>query len=162
MRYQIRQKVFSFGDNYTIKGDNDEPCFIVKGKILSIGDKSSIQDLQGNELFYIEQKVFRLLPEYHIFENGNHVAMVKKEFTFFRPRFIIESQYGNYNIDGDLFGYNYQILKNGVEVVVINKRFFAFSDTYGVDIENGENQAFLLAMVIVIDQVIHDNKNNNN
>lgn len=161
MRYQIRQKIFSFGDNFVIRGENEEPRFIIKGKVLSFGDKLSLQDLNENELFYIEQKVFTFLPEYHIFQNGTEVAMVKKEFTFFKPRFIIDSQYGNYEMEGDIFGYDFQITKGGRTVAYVSKKWFSFSDTYGVDIDDYENQAFLLSLVIVIDQVIHDENRNN-
>jgi uncharacterized protein YxjI len=160
VRYQIRQKVFSFGDNFVIKGENDEPRFIVKGKVFSFGDKLSLQDLNGNELYYIEQKLLKFLPEYHIFQNGRDMAMVKKEFSFFKPRFFIESQYGSYDMEGDIFGHDFQVFKNGRAVAAVSKRWFSFSDTYGVDIKDDEDQAFLLTLVIVIDQVIHDDEHN--
>lgn len=161
MRYQIRQRIFSFGDNFVIKDAFDEPRFAVSGRVFSFGDKLSLQDLNGNELFYIEQKVFKFLPEYNIFKGSMHVAMVKKEFSFFTPRFIIQSQYGNYTMEGEIFGHNFQIMKNGRVVAVVSKKWFAFSDTYGVEIDDSEDQAFLLSLVIVIDQVIHDNDNHN-
>lgn len=161
MRYQIRQKIFSFGDNFVIRGENEEPRFIVKGKVFSFGDKLSLQDINGNELYYIEQKLFKFLPEYHIFNNAAQAAVVKKEFSFFKPRFLIESRYGSYEMEGNIFGYDFQIIKNGRIVAVVNKEWFSFSDTYGVEIDNNEDQAFLLALVIVIDQVIHDNEGNN-
>ncbi|MCX7884148.1 MAG: LURP-one-related family protein [Caloramator sp.] len=160
MRYQIRQRIFSLSDSFTIKDEIDEPKFIVKGRVFSLGDKLSLQDLYGNELFYIEQKLFKFLPEYHIYQNGILVAKVKKEFTFFKPKFFIDSQYGAFDMTGDIIGYNFQITRNGIKVATVNKKWFAFSDTYGVEIDDSENQAFLLALVIVIDQVIHDNKHN--
>ncbi|SKA93138.1 Uncharacterized protein YxjI [Caloramator quimbayensis] len=158
MRYQIRQRIFSLSDSFTIKDEIGEPHFIVRGRVFSLGDKLSLEDLYGNELFYIEQKLFKFLPEYHIFQNGVLVATVKKEFTLFKPKFFIESEYGAFDMAGDVFGYNFQITKNGTNVATVNKKWFAFSDTYGVEIIDGENNAFLLALVIVIDQVIHDNK----
>ena len=33
--------------------------------------------------------------------------------------------------------------------------------TYGVDISNEEDPVFMLALVIVLDQVLHDNNHNN-
>lgn len=162
MRYQIRQKIFSFGDNFIIKGANDEPRFMVKGRVFSFGDKLTLTDLNGNELFYIEQKLFKFLPEYYIYQHGEQVARVKKEFSFFKPKFLIESKFGHFDISGNILGYNFEITKNGSTVAFVNKKWFSFADTYGVDIVEGENQAFLLALVIVIDQVIHDNNHNNN
>lgn len=162
MKYKIRQRVFSFGDDFIIKDESDRPCFMVKGKVFSIGNKLAIEDLDGNQLFYIEQKLLKLLPEYHIFQNGIQVAKVKKELTFFKPKFSIQSRFGEYEVNGDILSYNFYILKNKSTVATVNKKWFALSDTYGADIIDEENHAFLLTLVIVIDQVIHDKNNNNN
>jgi len=156
MRYLIRQKIFSFRDSFTIKNEFNEDCFKVTGKILSFGNKLHLTDLQGNELYYIEQRLFRFLPEYTIYRNGNPVATVKKNFTLFRPSFNINSVYGDLNIDGNFFAYDFTIFKNGSPVAIVSKEWFAFSDTYGVSISDGEDAAFILALVIVLDQVYHD------
>jgi uncharacterized protein YxjI len=57
---------------------------------------------------------------------------------------------------------NFNILRDGRQVAEVSKRWFAWSDTYGVDISDEEDPVFILALVIVIDQVIHDNNHNNN
>jgi uncharacterized protein YxjI len=152
----VRQKVFSFGDNFTIKDDNEQDRYIIQGKVFSFGDKLKLMDLNGNELFYIEQQVFRFLPEYYIYAGGQQMANVKKQLSFFTPKFIINSVYGNYEIEGNIFGYDFQIYKDGKMVAVINKKWFSFSDSYGVEITDGEDHAFLLTLAIVIDQVLHD------
>ncbi|NLN40539.1 MAG: hypothetical protein GX160_00825 [Clostridiales bacterium] len=161
MRFIVRQKIFSFGDNFTIKDEYGREHFIVKGKVFSFGDKLRIYDMAGHELYYIEQKLFRLLPEYTIYQSGQPVARVKKEFTFFRPKFNITSTMGNFTIEGNFLGMDFSIKKNGRLVAQVSKRWFSLSDTYGVDITEDEDYGFLIALVIVIDQVIHDNNNNN-
>lgn len=158
MRFIIRQKVFSFGDNFTIKDENQNDRYMVKGKVFSFGDKLRIYDMLGNELVYIEQKLFKFLPEYNIFLNGIHAAKVKKEFKLFSHKFNIESAMGQYTVDGNFFGFDFTIRKNGNVVGVVSKKFFSWSDTYGVDIAEGENEVFMLALVIVIDQVVHDDE----
>ena len=162
MQYKIRQKIFSFGDNFTIKDDRDQDRYIVRGKVFAIGDKLKIEDLQGNEQVYIEQKVFRLLPEYNIYSSGKHLATVKKELTFLKPRFNIKSVMGNFQIRGDFLGHDFKILKNNHVVASLSKKWLSFSDTYMVEISDDEDQAFMLALVIVIDQVLHDDNHNNN
>lgn len=162
MRFIVRQKIFSFGDNFTIKDQYGKDHFTVKGKVFAIGDKLRIYDMAGRELYYIEQKLFRLLPEYIIYQGGQPVAKVKKEFTFFRPKFNITSTLGNFTIEGNFLGMDFSIRKNGRHVAQVSKRWFSFADTYGVDIVEGEDYGFLLALVIVIDQVIHDDNHNNN
>lgn len=107
MRFLVKQKIFSFGDNFIIKDDQGNDRFIVKGKVFALGDKLRIYDMMGRELFYIEQKLLRLLPEYTIYKSGQAVATVKKDFSFFRPRFSIWSAYGNYSIQGDFLAWTF-------------------------------------------------------
>lgn len=162
MRYQINQKILSFGDNFVIKDEYGAEKYHVKGKVFALGDKLRIYDENGFEKVYIEQKLFKLMPEYSVYIEGQYAAKIKKEFTFFKPRFQIESINGEYSIDGDFFGYDFRINKNGKVIASVSKKFFAFRDSYGVDIADNENQALILALVIIIDQVIHDNSHNNN
>ncbi|KPU45889.1 hypothetical protein OXPF_03570 [Oxobacter pfennigii] len=159
MKYLIRQKIFSIGDNFTIKDEMENDKFIVKGKVFALGDKLRIYDTSENEVSYIEQKLFKFLPEYNIYLYGKHCATVKKKFTFLTHKFDIDSSMGEYKVEGDFFGFEFNITKDGNVVASVSKKFFSFSDTYGVDIDDDENHGFLLALVIVIDQVIHDNKN---
>ncbi|MBU5428138.1 LURP-one-related family protein [Tissierella pigra] len=161
MRYLIKERIFSFSDSFTINDENGRPFYEIVGKILSIGNKLNLYDMEGRNLFYIEQKIFRFLPEYNIYEGENLVAKVQKEFTFFKPKFTIDSFYGNFTIDGDILAYNFNIIKDGRPIAWISKKFLSFSDTYSVDISDEENQPFILALVIVLDQVFHDNRNNN-
>lgn len=158
MKYQIKEKIFSFGDNFSIKDEFGNEVFFVKGKVFSLGNKLRIEDLNGNEIVYIEQKLMKLLPEYNIYLFDRYAARVKKEFSFFKPKFFIESDMGHYSMEGDFLARNFQILKNDIPIAVVSKEFFSFSDTYGVDISDNENQAFILALIIVIDQVFHDDK----
>lgn len=156
MKYLIRQKVFSFGDKFTIKNELNEDCYQVIGKVFSLGNKLSLFDMQGRELYFIQQKLMKLMPEYQLLRDEEIVAIVKKKLTFLKARFEITSNLGNYTIQGSPFGYNFQILKNNEVVATISKQFFSISDTYGIDISNNEDQAMMVALVIVIDQVVHD------
>ena len=159
MRYQIRERIFSFGDSFTIKDQEGIDRFQVQGKVFSLGDQLSLQNMDGQELYYIEQKLMRLLPEYNLHKNGQVVAVCKKRFTLFGSKFDIKSPMGLIEIDGYPMNYNYDIKRNGQTVATVDKQFFSLSDTYGADIRNGEDVAFILSLVIIIDQVVHDDKN---
>ena len=159
MKYKIRQKIFSFGDNFTIKDDMDQDCYIVKGKVFSLGDKLKILDIQGNELISIQQQIFRLLPEYYLFnDGGKQLAKIKKAFTLFKHRFSIDSIMGEFEMQGNFLAHDFNILNNNKVVASVNKKWLSLADSYMVEVSEEEDQAFMLALVIVIDQVIHDNK----
>ncbi len=156
MRYQIRQKIFAIGDKFTIKDEMGNDVFMVKKKILSFGKKLKIYDMSGRELCYIEQKLFRFLPEYNIFVNGQHIANVKKKLAILKNSFVINSCLGQYYVDGNIFAREFSIYREGVPVAYISKKFFSFTDTYGVEIDDSEDQLVNLSIAIVIDMVCHD------
>ena len=162
MRVNIKQKVFSFGDKFSVNAENGTPIIYVEGKVFSLGDKLRVLDAQGAELFYIEQKLFKFLPEYRIFSNGEEVAFLKREFSILRPKLNISSVYGDFTIDGNFLGYNFSIYRDGQIVGTVSKKFVAFSDTYTLDISDDENVPFMITLTIVIDQILHDDKSNNN
>lgn len=161
MRFNIRQKIFTFGDNFVVKNENDEPYLTVQGKVFAFGNKLKIFDDSMNELYYIEQKLFKFLPEYRIYEQGRETAFLKKEFTLFKPRINIDSEYGNFTIEGSLLQHNFQVYKGSKIVASISKKYISFSDNYTLDVNDDENIPFIITLVIVIDQILHDNKRRN-
>jgi len=156
MQFQVKQKILSIGDNFIIQDQNGHPHYQVSGQVFSFGDKLSLEDLNGHELFYIEQKLMRLMPEYYLYKKGQTMAICKKRFTLFGSKFDIESQYGNFEINGYPLNYTYEIIKDGKIVATVDKQLFSFSDTYGVEINESEDYAFILSLIIIIDQVVHE------
>lgn len=161
VRFVVKQKILSLSDTFIIHDEDNRPVYKVVGRLFSLGDQLTIYDMNNQEQVYIEQKLFKLLPEYHFFKKRRRVAVVKKEFTLFKPKFNVESESGRYTIEGNFFAYNFRVLKDGAVVAQVDKAFFAFRDTYTVDISPGEDQGFLLALCIIIDQTLHDRDHNN-
>lgn len=162
MRYLMRQKLFCFGDDFAIKNEAGTDVFFVDGKVFTIGQKLSFQDMHGKELAFIKQKLFSWGPTYEIYRDGVLAAVVKKHlFTFFRCAFTVDVP-GPDDIEaqGSFLDMEYSFTRGGRPVAEVSKRWFAFADTYGVDIADSEDQVLLLASTVVIDMVCHaDNKN---
>jgi uncharacterized protein YxjI len=161
MRYVMKQKLFCWGDDFAIKNDAGADVFLVDGKAFSLGNKLSFQDLQGNELAFIQQRLLSWGPTYEIYRNGELAAVVKKEmFTFFRCHFTVDVP-GPDDLDaqGNFMDMEYTFSRGGQPVAQVSKRWFSWSDTYGVDITDGEDPVLVLASTVVIDMVCHaDNK----
>jgi uncharacterized protein YxjI len=161
MRYLMKQKLFCFGDDFAIKNEAGEDVFFVDGKAFSFGDKLSFQDMRGNELAFIRQKVFSWGPTYEVYHGGELAAVVKKElFTFFKCRFTIDVPGpDDLEAQGDFLDMEYNFARGNQAAAEVSKRWFAWSDTYGVDITDGEDDVLILASTVVIDMVCHaDNK----
>ena len=158
MRYLLKQKFFAFGDDFHILNENDEKVFFVDGRAFSLGNKLSFQDLSGNELVFIRQKLLSFGHSYELHRGGELVATLKKNyFTLFHCKFAIDVP-GPDDLEakGDFLDHEYVFTRSGREVAQISKRWFAFSDTYGVDIGEGQDDVLILASAVVIDMICHD------
>ncbi len=158
MKYAIKQKFFSLAESFTIKDESEQDAFKVKAQLFSIPKKLRLYDMSDNELCLIQKRMFKLLPQYDIYRNGQVVANVKKKFQLFRNDFTITAGAMVYEIKGNWVGLEFSIIKDGREAAKISKKFFSWTDTYGVEIANGEDTVELLALAIVIDMAVHDNK----
>jgi uncharacterized protein YxjI len=160
MRYLMKQKLFSFGDDFHIRDESGREIYFVDGKAFTLGDKLSFKDMQGNELAFIRQKVLALSASYEIYREGRLFATVKKElFTFLRCRFDIDVP-GPDDLEarGNLLEHEYTFTRRGSEVASISKKWLSMTDSYGVDIADGEDDVLILASTVVIDLACHTNE----
>ena len=67
----MKQKLFAWGDDFTIRDADGRDVFLVDGKAFSFGDQLSFRDLAGNELAAIRQKLLSWGPTYEIYRNGS-------------------------------------------------------------------------------------------
>lgn len=157
MRYRLRQKLWSFGDDFTIQDEDGNDRFLVDGKVFALGDKLSFQDMAGNELAFIAQRLLSFKKTYEIHRDGEVFAQVVKEWSFFKDRFTVDVPGPNdYEVTGSFWDHEYSFQRSGREVAFVSKRYFSWSDTYGVDIVDGEDDITILATAVVIDLVCHD------
>ena len=157
MRYILKQKLFSWGDDYYIKDADERDVYFVDGKGFSLGNQLSFQDLAGNELAYIKQTLLAWGPTYEITRGGELMAVVKKElFAFFHHRFTVDVPGpDDLEAEGDFSDHEYEFRRGGSVVATVSKKWFAWSDTYGIDIDDDEDQVLLLASAVVVDQACH-------
>jgi len=157
VRYVMRQKLLSWGDDYVIKDEAGHELYLVDGKAISWGGQLSFQDLDGRELAFIKQKMFKLSPTYEIHRAGELAAVVQKElFALLHHRFTVDVP-GPDDLEakGDFLDHEYVFTRGGREVATVSKRWFALADTYGVEVAEGEDDVLILASAVVVDQACH-------
>ena len=157
MQYQMKQKLFCWGDDFIIQNAMGEDSFFVDGKAFSFGNQLSFQDMARNELAFIKQKVFSWGPTYEIYRAGQLSAVVKKElFTFFNCRFTVDVPGpDDLTAEGDFIDHEYIVKRGSGTVATVSKRWFTWTDTYGVDIDDNQDAILLLASTVVIDMACH-------
>lgn len=157
MRYVMREKLLSWGDDFTIKDESGRDVFFVDGKAFSLGDQLSFRDMAGNELAYIKQKLFSWGKSYEISRGGRVVAVVKRHlFSLFRHRFTVDVPGpDDLEAQGNFTEHEYTFTRDDHVVATVSKRWFSWSDTYGIEIADGEDDVLILASAVVVDQACH-------
>ena len=156
----MKQKIFCFGDDFTIKDESGTERFFIDGKVFTIRNKLSFEDMQGHELAFIQQKLLSWGPKYEIYREGKLAAVVEKRlFTLFNCKFIVDVPGPNdLEAKGNFTDHEYEFFRGGRVVATCSKRWFAWSDTYGIDVAPGEDDVLILASSVVIDMVCHADK----
>ena len=154
-KYRMREKMFAIGDDFWIENDDGDKVFKVDGKALRIRDTFVLEDASGAELYTIQEKKLTIRDKMEIERGGETVATIKKALVSpLRDRFSIEVSDGeDLEAKGNIVDHEYKIERDGDKVAEISKRWFRVRDTYGIEIAPGEDDAFILALTVCVDQM---------
>lgn len=156
MKYILSQKLLAFGDDFVIEDSKGNKIFTVDGKAFAIGEKLYFKDINNNILFKIRKKLIKLTDTYEIQKNGKTYATVRKEmFTVFKEKFEIKTPYGEIKAKGNFIDYDFSFRKDGNEIAEVSKKLISIRDKYIVNIDRFQDEALLLACVVVIDMICH-------
>lgn len=149
MKLIFKQRMFSWFDSYDIYDEGGETLFTVKGQ-LSWGHCFKVFDARGEEIGMVKQRVLTWLPQFEIYRGDTYVGCIRKEFSFFRPRFSID--YNGWQIEGNFFEWDYRILSAvGDPIATVEKDVFRWSDTYVIDVPDARDAQDALMLVLAID-----------
>ena len=154
----IKQKIFSFTDSYNVFDENLQPIYKVDSEFLTFLSKIHLCDLYGNELFFIKKKLKLILAEYEIYKGDTLYAVIKNEFSFFKPRLTVMSPFGEFQIEGNFMSMDFNIICDDIFIGSISKEWLSFGDSYKLHIADDKNAAFFTALVIAIDNCLHNEK----
>src|SRR4051812_19439138 len=95
-RYQLREKLFSIGDDFWIETDEGRRAYKVNGKALRIRSTFVIENQSGDELLKIQEKKLSIRDAMRIERGDTTVATVKKALVSpLRQRFTVELDNGS-------------------------------------------------------------------
>ena len=132
MKLLFRQRLFSWLDSYDIYDASGATLYTVRGQ-LSWGHCLKIFDAAGREVGTVRERVLTLLPKFELYLGDRYVGCIRKEFTFFRPRYHIDCN--GWQVEGNWLEWDYSILDgSGRCVAQISKELFRWTDTYVIDV----------------------------
>lgn len=149
MKLLFKQRMFSWFDSYDVYNTFEETVFTVKGK-LSWGHCFKIFNASNIEVGTVKQKIISFLPRFEIYNSQGYVGSIKREFTFFRPRYTVD--FMGWRVEGSFMEWDYNIIDgNGQIIATVSKELLNWTDTYSIDVYNPDDALFALMLVVAID-----------
>jgi uncharacterized protein YxjI len=127
MRYLMKKKLFSLGADFTIKDADGNDVFFVDGKVFTLRDRLVIQDMSGNELAVVQQRLLSWGPTYEIYRGGELKAVVKEAlFTLIGHRFTVDDENGPHDLEaqGNFTDHQYTFTRAAQLVAQVSESWF--------------------------------------
>ena len=149
MKLLFKQRFFSWFDSYDIYDEAGNTVYVVKGQ-LSWGHCLKIFDAAGNHLGTVKERILTFLPKFELYLGNRYIGQIRKELSFFRPKYNIDCK--GWHIEGDFFEWDYRIVDSlGRNVATISKQLFHWTDTYVIDVAEPAECIYALMLVLAID-----------
>jgi uncharacterized protein YxjI len=160
-RYKIRQNLFSIGDDFWIENAEGQRVFKVDGKVLRIRKTLVFEDLKGNKLCQIQERLLTIKDTMVIEDpDGRDMAVIKKALIApLGDRWDVNVKGGpDLDVQGNILDHEYSITQGRNKVAEVSKKWFTLTDTYGVEVDSGQNHILILAIAVAIDMMAHPDK----
>ena len=158
-RYVMREKWLAFGDDSWIEDDSGTRVYRVDGKALRLRKTLKLEDLEGNELCMIQERKLRVRDTMEIeAPDGTRLGLIQKALiTPLRERFEVEVPgRPELKVRGNILDHEYRIERDGDRIAEVSKKWLRVRDTYGIEIQPGEDELLILAIAVALDAIEHD------
>ena len=88
------------------------------------------------------------------------VATVKKKLISpLREHYDVHLEAGGeLDVQGNIVDHEYEMQRSGDRIARVSKKFFRVRDTYGIEVQPNQDDAFILAIAIVVDAMAHPHR----
>ena len=157
MKLIIRNKWFSpFKQSSYVRDETDtKDVMAIEGKFWTLTSKKFVKDLDGNVKYMIRNKFWKIfIHRAFIFDaEGNKICTVRRKFWSFHDRYFVDDcSYGNMEITGNIFQFDYNITIDGKQIGHISRKI-SLRDSFVLDASDEYEPEFLVALVIAIDNI---------
>src|SRR3954451_7544714 len=109
-RFLMREKMLSIGDDFWIEDERGERAYKVDGKALRFRQTFVLEDRSGGELARIQERKLTIRDKMAIERGGDTAATVHKALVGIRDRFAIDVEHGaDMKAHGNVLDHEYAI-----------------------------------------------------
>jgi len=153
LKLYIKQKVFSFVDNFTIKNEDGTDAYSAVGEFFTLGKKLNIYEGTNTDVSTpaarIEQRLMSFTTRFGIIVRGNHVTDMVRKITLFSNDYRLEGL--PWHLDGDFFAHEYSLMDGRNTIMQLSRKWFTWGDSYELNIANNQDPLLCLSIALAVD-----------
>ncbi|WP_407838144.1 LURP-one-related/scramblase family protein [Streptomyces sp. DSM 116496] len=151
MKYLVRDKMLAIGDDYWIEDEDGRHAFLVDGKALRFRDTLELKDPDGRILITLREKLFALRDAMTLERDERRLAVIrKKRFSLLRNHYLVTLSEGTeLDVSGRILDREFKVEYDGELLALISRQWYRVRETYAVDVVREDADASLLIAVAV-------------
>ncbi|MFF5004268.1 LURP-one-related/scramblase family protein [Streptomyces phaeochromogenes] len=155
MKFLVRDRLLGIGDDYWIEDEHGHKAFLVDGKAMRLRDTFELKDAQGRVLIDIHKKMLALRDTMVIERGGEPLATIRrKRLSLLRNHYRVALADGTeLDVSGKILDREFVVEYDGELLAHISRRWLRVRETYGVEVVRDDADPALLIAVTVC--VIH-------
>ena len=159
MKLYVNEKLFSMHKKFYVTDENGFDIYEISSKIISFGDKTTINDMTGNKIAYIEQELFHITPTYNVYINDELEFKITKKFQLFKNDYLLDN---GYRVDGKFMMLDFVVYDDkDNQIGSINRKFLSIGDKYEINIDDVNKKEIVLAIIVAITNDVNRSQNSN-
>src|SRR5678815_1748524 len=120
---------------------------------------SIFEDMKGTRLARIQERLLAIKDTMVVEDaDGNQLAVIKKGLIApLGDHWTVGVRGGpDLDVQGNILDHEYSISERRKKIAEVSKKWLSLTDTYGVEIDSGQNDILILALAIAMDMMAHD------
>jgi uncharacterized protein YxjI len=159
MKFVMRERMFSIGEDFWIEDETGQRAFLVDGKALRLRQTFELKGPGGEVLAVIKKKMISIHDTMLVEYDGDTVAKVhRKTFSPLHHKMVIELADGEkWTASGDIIEKNYVIESDQGVVAETSRKWFRIRESYGIDVFLPD-VPLVLAVAVAVDELAEDHR----
>ncbi|MGN9820011.1 LURP-one-related/scramblase family protein [Streptomyces sp. SD11] len=155
MKFLVRDRLLGIGDDYWIEDEQGRKAYLVDGKAMRLRDTFELKDRQGHALIDIHKKMLALRDTMVVERDGEPLATIRrKRLSLLRNHYRVALAEGTeLDVSGKILDREFVVEYDGEPLALISRRWLRVRETYGVEVVRDDADPALLIAVAVC--VIH-------
>ncbi|MGP3687166.1 LURP-one-related/scramblase family protein [Streptomyces sp. IBSNAI002] len=151
MKYLVRDKMLAIGDDYWIEDEDGRHAFLVDGKALRVRDTLELKDPDGRILITLREKMLSFRDAMTLERDELRLAVIRrKRLSLLRDHYRVTLAEGTgLDVSGRVLDREFKVEYEGELLALVSRQWYRIRDTYAVDVVREDADAALQIAVAV-------------